>query len=68
MKEKEDIFEQLKDMGATIEKAMGQMTDSFVIKPTNMPEFTEEFFLEGLSEQMEIAKEMDLVKTNGKDI
>ncbi len=64
MKEKGDINKQLKDVDATIEKAMEQMTDSFATSPVKMPEFTEEFFLEGRPDWSELAKEIDVEKTD----
>ena len=64
MEEKRDIHMKLSDINATVEKAMGQMTDSFSIRSANMPEFTEEFFLEGVPDWSELAKEIDVEKTD----
>ena len=63
MEEKRDIHMKLSDINATIEKTMGQMTDSFSIRSANMPEFTEEFFLEGIPDFSELAKEIDVENT-----
>ena len=63
MEEKRDIHMKLSDINATVEKAMGQLTDSFSIRSANMPEFTEEFFLEGRPDWSELAKEIDVENT-----